>query len=1031
MSERSGNAMRRCAAVLLLALAAAAQAAPVEYIHEDVRVTGQEIHGFTDDQRNVSVVLGSFKLVVGGRTITGRDAVLWIRSQDIGGAERHDIVVYVEGDARVSEPGGTVSGDKTMLVHLHVQGRIRSARPVLGQRPLTDLPLYQRARVARDVPVVPPSTQPAHDMAIPWHPSPVLVVKRPGEKPPAPATKPGTGEGPAVAAGPGESPASRPGAKPVPPPPTPQPVSFYADHFTSHREGDIRIWVAKGNVYLSQGDPDGKLFLEMRSQSAVVFTIPQDAKDRPAPKDTRSPFSPRAGRSGSERGADVPSAGAGAGVPIAGASAASGESLLGVYLEDDVILSRGERFMRGQAAYYDFTVDRAMVVEPVFRTIQEQRNIPIYIRAREARVLSARQTYFHHAKISTSDFYSPSYHVGARKVYITDTTPYDEKGVALDEPSMQAKLYDSTLAIHDVPIFYWPYTNTEVQDLTSPLKRLTIGRDGEFGPGVDSEWHLFRLLGLVKPAGYTGTLGLSVYQRRTAASARLRYVRDDYSGYAQIGGVIDREQEDDFGDLRRNLQAPEERGRVLLRHKQFLQDDWQLQFELSYICDRNYLEQYNSAEFHAGKEQETLLYAKKQRDNWAFDALLKYRINRFQNQTESLPDLGFYLVGQPLLDDTFTYFNESHAGLLRYRPPNFSKLDDNGCLVRTDTRNELDLPLRFGPVQVVPFATGRATWWSRSPADDQFTPAGVQLPYDGDDSICRPYGNLGVRSATSFWRIYDNVDNRLLDVHRLKHVITPEVTAFASDAHNITRGDLDPFSLARRRGLLVDPDNEGFMDGGIERHLDGMDGVEVGLTQRLQTKRGANRDQTVDWMRLRLSLGFYNNYSGHQLSDGRFYLYRPEYSIGRNHLNADYDWQISNSTRLSAYGNYDLERDILGRWGTQLAVSRTPRLQYMVGLRSIKDMDSTAVTAGFTYQIDRRYALSVFELYDLDFHGRQNEMTTVTLTRKFSRWYVALTWQWDQVEQDCAVLVTIWPEGMPEFRLGEGHNNFLSTSGQN
>ena len=80
-----------------------------------------------------------------------------------------------------------------------------------------------------------------------------------------------------------------------------------------------------------------------------------------------------------------------------------------------------------------------MICQPVFRTIQEQRDIPVYIRAREARQLAARavpkgpalrgyQWTFRDALVTTSDFYTPEYHIAAKRVYLEDTTPYDEKG---------------------------------------------------------------------------------------------------------------------------------------------------------------------------------------------------------------------------------------------------------------------------------------------------------------------------------------------------------------------------------------------------------------------------------------------------------------------------------------------------------------------------------------------------------------------------------------------------------------------------
>ncbi len=56
-----------------------------------------------------------------------------------------------------------------------------------------------------------------------------------------------------------------------------------------------------------------------------------------------------------------------------------------------------------ESAYYDFVEKKALILKPVLRTIQEQRNIPIYVRADEARVVSPTETRFKNAIVSTSD----------------------------------------------------------------------------------------------------------------------------------------------------------------------------------------------------------------------------------------------------------------------------------------------------------------------------------------------------------------------------------------------------------------------------------------------------------------------------------------------------------------------------------------------------------------------------------------------------------------------------------------------------
>ena len=996
-----------CSAVFAaLAILAASAVSAQQYVQATAEVSGKEIHNFTDDGQNVTVVLGEFSLTVGERRITGRDGVLWISTDTSAKLHQNNITVYSEGGVQVTEPDGQHLSDRTMVIVFRNAGKL-TAEGLMSDRPLQNFPLYNRAKKARDnwlsnrkqaKPIVRhaapklisgdsakamPATKPA-TVAPPMKPSP-----RPGKQADAMAPKP-TQSGKASEAA---------DDKPT------QPVNFHADRVTHQLDeaGNRWVTIAKGNVYLSQGDPDSDLFVEMRSQAAVVFSA-TGVEDR---RDASSPMSAKPVKI--EQAADL--------------------VITGAYLEQDVVISRGERYFRGEAAYYDFTTDRAIVTDPVFRTVQQQRDIPIYVRATEARMLSAREIWFADAKVSTSEFYTPTYDIRSSKAYLMDNTPYDADGKPLGERAWQSKLTNTIFSIRDIPVFWTPWVRGNLQQGNSPLRTASFGKSGKFGWGVETQWHLFRLLGLIKPEGFKGRLNLDWLERGVVTGVDLDYARRNFSGYSVIQGVVDDQEEDDFGQERQDLPAPGERGRVLMRHKQFLPADWQLQLELSYVCDRNFLEEYFPDEFFAGKEQETLAYAKKQRDNWAFTSLLQYRLNRWQSQAESLPDLGFYLIGEPLLGNTLTFFSESHAGIKKYKTDNAlvrnlltdDKIDsrlnefETDHFVRLDSRNEVQLPLHVGPLNFVPYAVGRATWWGEKWPNQLDADRANFLGHQGREQ-CRPYGQIGLRSATHVWSVFDNVESRLWDLHRLKHIITPEAVAFLASSHGVYPEELFP------------------MDAGVEEHLERTSGAAFNLYQRLQTKRGAGENRhTVDWMRLNLSLALYDNNHDEARSDGRFFWYRPENSIDRNHLNAEYFWQISDSTQVLADANYDIDDQQLGRGDVGIAVARDPRLRYYAGMRYTDDVDSAMGTFGVDYQISKKYTVSAFEQYDFSFDGGQNMSSSVTITRKLPRWYAAFTFSYDTTSDndELTLMMSFWPEGIEEVKLGGGKMTLLGRSDKN
>jgi hypothetical protein len=310
---------------------------------------------------------------------------------------------------------------------------------------------------------------------------------------------------------------------------------------------------------------------------------------------------------------------------------------------------------------------------------------------------------------------------------------------------------------------------------------------------------------------------------------------------------------------------------------------------------------------------------------------------------------------------------------------------------------------------VAPYSVGRLSYWSDNwRNEDQF----------------RPYGQVGFRMNTHLWRVYNSVKSRLWDVNRLKHIITPEATAFLSSSHGVYANEGDMY--------YANPDIEG-----IER----TSGVILKLMQRLQTKRGpADNLRTVDWMRFDLSMGvFDNNLDGRNSGSpmrslpsgsymppstspfviGRGSDYRPENSLDRNYLNGEYAWHISDSTTMLADGFYDMDDMSFVRGNIGLAVQRDPRLRYYAGLRYLEEMKSTVGTLGMYYKLSTKYSISAFQQYDFLYNDGRNLATAITITRKLPRWYVSVTFAYDNADE-VSVIFSLWPEGIEEVMFGSG-----------
>ncbi len=974
-------------AVLAAAPPTAAQPNPAEQpllaseiSDRDVTLHGRYLRRWTEEDGSwVLMFNGGFQMQMGSRRMSAKNAVVWITPRErADGPDYRELTVYLSEDAEVREPGGTVTIDHVLLVRgLRTLGPIITSQDAHVSEPLPESPLYQQAlrdragsaKRPRQAPEARPEVVRASQMR---HPE----VTRP-----------------------------------------PQVVRYRLPQVeVATTPAKERVYVSTGGVYFSQaGGPDAPM-LEIRADNAVVFPVAgagrallddaaaEDETDALAPEDApvsgEEPVPPPRGVQPPPE-APPPPEDEGERGPF-GLGEGVGQ-IRAVYLEGDVVLSMGTRFVRASRLYYDFEVSRAVILDAVFRADMPQRGIPLYMRAAEIRQLSAREVAATHAKITTSEFHTPSYHVGAERVVLRDETRRDADGQPNGPITGSYEMTNTTFNVEGVPISWWPYSRGTLQESETLIRGIRTGYSGDFGVEFESRWYLFNLLGVEPPEGYDSTLRLDYFSDRgPATGVDLDYAQENHYGLFRSYYIHD-EGEDNLGPLRRAYEEPStsERGRVLWRHRHFLPYDWEATVELSYISDDYFLEEYEKSEFHEGKEQETLLYLKRAEDNEAITLLANWRLLDFYTQTEHLPDLTYRRIGDTFLDPIVLY-HESRVGAVRYRPDDrfffddrrFSNLGRSDVTFRADVRQEAELPLKLGPVQLVPFATVRGTYWDGQPLDD--------------GGLWRGLGVYGVRGGTSFSRVYDEIESELFDIHRIRHIISPDFAAWWG--HSNTRSELiTPF------------------DYGVET-IDDFYGVTAGLRQKWQTKRGpAGARRTVDVLTLNLEVGFFGDVHGRDdESNGYANPLRPENSRTRNYLAGDLIHRLSDTTALLYDFNIDLNDLSYDRHNVSLAIERNPRLAYVVGARYAGDIDMSLVGGGWNYRISQKHITAVRGWWDVD-TGELGEITA-TYIRKLPRWYVGLNFEYDNIDDDFTVSVSVWPEGIPEWTLGSGRFTGLATS---
>ncbi len=701
-----------------------------------------------------------------------------------------------------------------------------------------------------------------------------------------------------------------------------------------------------------------------------------------------------------------------------------------VYARGDVVMSEGLRTIRADEMYYNFNDKSGLAVNATLRSFDAGRGIPIYVRAAKIRQVAQNQFAADNVIMTTSEFNVPQVSLQVSSILVTDSTTIDQQAGRAADDSYDAQMHEVRLKHEDTTLFYWPYMRSNLERPDVPLKSLSFGGDSIRGTTVESRWFLSRLLGLQEPQGTKGTFDLDYYSKRGVGTGLdVDYAREERLGNI-TGFLINDRGEDRLGRVgfRRGLEPPRElRGRFGWVNREFLPYNWQVTTGINYESDEHFVESYYRNQYNTGPDRETYVHLKRIEDNWGLAFLGKGRINYFDDELEEFPTGEYHLTGQSLLDDKLTLYSDTTAGQFRQRIGNHHNTAINEeNFAFGSHRTELDMPLLLGSIKTVPYAAGTVGYDDRS----GFTRSLV----DGTDS--GPFGEKtvgiaegGMRASTEFWKVYPGITSRLWDLDGLRHIVRPEFTAAAF----------------------------GETDSVVKQH----DMVHIGLSQRLQTTRGTMDNQkTVDWMRLDVGGTWFNDNDPREVGSGpyrmiwnrpmtplrlfamptilngdlaqglkRFETYGPQ----RDYFDADYSWQLSDTTSFLSDAYYDIHDGEFEQVNVGFSRSRLPDLTYYVGSRYLrntqvlKEHGTNAFVFAASYVLDPRYTLVFSQQYDFDYGA--NVESALTIIRRYHRVFWSLTFSSDASLDSQSVMFSIWPEGVPELAMGSRRYTGLTGPG--
>lgn len=910
---------------------------------------------------------------VGPYEFTAERAVCWINRQDFGDGVVSEMALYLEKVSTVTRASGMSSEGDDLLVTAAITGQVRLRCDDFNENIETISPeILDRGEgrllmhLARQGPAAPPGPQ-VERIAPPERPA-LIEQPRPAQDggPPLDLFRPQIG---------------------LPPEAT---IAFRMDGRLEYHVSDdgtegtitLRDNLVVQYLELSVRPPEREpRQLTLTADRAVIFTDPI------SPEELQR----------QQIGADA---------------------VRGIYLEGNVVATDGKYTMRGPRVYYEFATNRAIVLDGLVHTYSQEARVPIYMRADEIRQTTRNEWQAERVRVSTSEFYTPHVSIGAGTI-----TLQREEDPATRQAQDYIKVRNATLRVGDLPIFWLPGYKGRVEDV--PLRRVTTGVSGQNGFTVKTEWDLLGIMGWETPFQSDASLLVDYFNERGPATGiDFAYRTADWRGRF-FGYVIQDDGEDRLSSGARRDVDDQTRGLITWSNFARLPDDWVVITELSYISDPNFVDSFFDSDAEERREYQTRLFARQQRDNWAFEAFVKYDINEIianedllQAQgylVEKVPEVGYYRFADSLFNGRMVWTSEYQLSRMRLSFPDHTLRDIGqgqagfGMPPSTDlsaaalmagyredyvnrftTRQELSVPMDLGIFRIVPFVVGRFTAY-----DDDFD------EFDRQSEEIRYFGGGGVRISTQFSQVDNSVNSRLFDLHRIRHIIEPSVTIFSADS------DAGPEDHP-----IYDLDVEGIATGTVMR---------VGMRNTWQTQRGGpGRWRSVDVFTIDTDFVLNTDETQGDYSIPRYFDYRPELSRFGDHFAGDFLWLVSDHFALAGNMIYDFYDESVARSAIGYRLDHSRDFYSYTDFRSSAADDTDLLTLGLGYTLTPLYLLRGSVTFDLTRDDAQS--TNLELLRKTPQMDLIFGFNYDQIREDTTISVSISPRGTGGHRIGGALN---------
>lgn len=740
---------------------------------------------------------------------------------------------------------------------------------------------------------------------------------------------------------------------------------------------------------------------------------------------------------------------AGGDTGMGGQTFQSQDTPLEIYMEGNIEFRQGDRVVYAERMFYDVRRQVGVILDaelltPLPKTENFEYQGLVRLRAAAIRQLDAANFAATDALITTSRLEEPSYAFGADEITFQDlqTQAFDPNTGAISTDHRQlAQSQGNFVYLSGVPVLYWPTIATDLRKPSFFIDNVRFGNDNVFGFQAMVDFDAYQLFGIRNaPAGTDWGLSLDyLSDRGIGHGTDFEYTRTDICGFqGPARGIFDYwgikdDGLDNLGRGRRDI-VPEAdyRYRLFGEHRQRLDSGWDFTGEVGWISDRTFVEQYFEQEWDQRRDPRTGLRAKRLIDNREFAVEANGQVNSFFTETEFLPRLDHYWLGQSLCGDTLTWFEHSQAA---YAKINYATTPSNPTLAaqvadglpwegppgtslegeRLATRQELDLPFMLGGVKVVPYALGELAQWGEA--------------LDGD-RLQRGYIQSGVRASVPFWAVFPNVQDPLFNLNGLSHKVVFEAEASYADSNqNFNElplydpiNDVNIIEMNRRTftGLLPpeikDPKFQapfyafrsglqGWVTSPSTEIADDLMALRMGMRHRWQTKRGGpGRQHIVDWLTIDSNLTYFPD---------------PDRdNFGQEFGLFDYDvrWHLGDRFTILSDGFADFFGDGLRTVSGGVLMNRPTKINTYIGMRSITGpIESNALLGSLNYRMGEKWITSAAASYDFSDSGTIGQ--SLSITRIGESLFLTSGVNYDSSKDNFGFLFAIEPRFFPSSNL--------------